>query len=416
MTAFDLDQYRPGELLHLWWLANPAAPRLIGELRMARALQGVSLAYAPQWLATGFPLSEDLPLAAGEFFPVEKATAVGAVDDARPDRWGERVIRLLDKPPRLAVLDYLFFAGDERFGALGVSVSASAYLGRATGPLPRLADVQEVDRLVGRVLAGQSVEEDKRRLITPGATLGGARPKALLEMEGQPWVLKFNEPGEPIDTPLAEHASMTLAARAGIAVAVTRPVPLRQGHAVAVRRFDRGAGGLRRHAVSANVALKAAGESPGYPELAQWLRRRGVTAGGRNLQQMHELFRRMVFNILIDNTDDHEKNHALLMTDSGEYELSPAFDVLPSGQALGYQQMRVGAAGADATLENALSECTQFGLKRPEAIAQVRQVCAVLAGWRAHFAQEGVREADMAMLADQIDRPFLRDQREAFAR
>ena len=414
MIAFDLARYQPGDVLYLWWLANPAAPRLVGELRMARTLKGVSLVYAPEWLASGFALSEDLPLAAGEFFPAEKETAAGAVDDARPDRWGERVIRALDKPPRLAVLDFLFFAGDQRFGALGVSVSASEYLARDTGPLPRLADAQAVEALVRQILAGEPVEEAQRRLITPGTTLGGACPKALLSLDGHPWVLKFNEPGEPIDTPLVEHATMTLAAQAGIRAARTLPVKLHQGHAVAVQRFDREGSGLRRHALSANVALKAAGEALGYPELAQWLRRRGVTAGGRHLAQMRELFSRMVFNILIDNTDDHEKNHALLMADSGEYELSPAFDVLPSGQALGYQQMRVGAYAADSTLDNALSECGQFGLKRSDAIAQVRQVCEVVAGWKANFARAGVVAADIESLAGQIDRPFLKDQREAF--
>lgn len=173
MTAFDLQHYQPGEQLYLWWLANPAAPRLIGELRMARSLKGVSLVYAPAWLASGFALSEDLPLMPGEFFPHDKESAAGAVDDARPDRWGERVIRMLDKPPRLAVLDFLFFAGDERFGALGVSVSASDYLARVTGPLPRLADAQEVHKLVAQILAGEPVAPDRRRLIAPGATLGG---------------------------------------------------------------------------------------------------------------------------------------------------------------------------------------------------------------------------------------------------
>ena len=132
--------------------------------------------------------------------------------------------------------------------------------------------------------------------------------------------------------------------RARPAYAWPRRVP---GHAVAVRRFDRAAG-LRRHGLSANVALKAAGEGLGYPELAQLLRRRGVAAGGLHLAHMRELFRRMVFNILVDNTDDHENNHVLLMADSGEYELSPAFDVLPSGQSLGFQQMRVGAADLEA--------------------------------------------------------------------
>ena len=410
MTPFDLKDYRPQDTLYLWWLANPEAPRLIGELHMARTLKGVSLVYAPGWLASGFSISEDLPLTEGEFFPADKETAAGAVDDARPDRWGERVIRVLDRPPRLAVLDFLFFAGDERLGALGVSVSAEQYVARDTGPLPHLADVAAMEALVQQVLAGAPVGEHQRRLISPGTTLGGARPKALLQIDGHPWVVKFNEPGELIDTPLVEHAAMTLAAQAGIRVAPTRPVKVHRGHAVAVRRFDR-AQGKRLHAISANVALRAAGERLGYPELAQWLRRRGVTAGGLHLAQMQELFRRMVFNILIDNTDDHEKNHVLLMTDSGEYELSPAFDVVPSGQALGYQQMRVGAMTSDATLENALSECGQFGLKKAEAVAQLKRVCDAMAGWQTHFARTGVSPGDIESLATQIDRPFLRDQR-----
>jgi serine/threonine-protein kinase HipA len=100
MIEFDISHYQPRDSLYLWWLANPQAPRLIGELRMARAMRGVSLVYAPAWLQSGFPLSEDLPLAPGEFYPKHKETAIGAVDDARPDRWGERVIRFLDKPPR----------------------------------------------------------------------------------------------------------------------------------------------------------------------------------------------------------------------------------------------------------------------------------------------------------------------------
>lgn len=208
---------------------------------------------------------------------------------------------------------------------------------------------------------------------------------------------------------------MTLAQRAGIAVARTLPIRLTHGHAVAIQRFDR-EGGLRRHALSANVALKAAGEVLGYPELAQLLRRRGVVAGGRHQAQMHELFRRMVFNILIDNTDDHEKNHALLVDDAVNYELSPAYDVLPSGQALGYQQLRVGTDEGDSTLVNALSMCTQFGLKPAAAQAEVRRVAGVVAGWREHFVSAGVSDADIELLGEQIDRPFLREQREEYAR
>lgn len=406
-------RYTPADRLYLWLLTRPEHPVLIGELNTVRTLRGVSLRYADSWLQHGFALSEDLPLMAEEFLPQERDTAAGAVDDARPDRWGERVIRFIDKPPRLSLLEYLYFAGDDRFGALGVSTSAQHYLPRRTGPLPTLADTEAIHTLVRKVLDNEPIAPEQQRLISPGVTMGGARPKALVTIDGAPWVVKFAD-GEPADTPLVEHATMTLARQAGIRTAETRPVPLVDGHAVAVKRFDRTSGGQRVHALSANVALKAAGERLGYPELAQLLRRRGVVGGDVYAAQMHELFRRMVFNILIDNTDDHEKNHVLLVNDAQQYELSPAFDVLPSGQALGYQQMRVGRDEADATIDNALSMCTMFSLKKNEAVEQVRRVARVVDGWQAHYASCGVSERDVALYAEQIDRDFLRLQRQAY--
>ena len=251
-SAFDLADYRPADVLYLWWLARPEQPVLVGTLLTVRASRGVSLRYAPSWLQCGFALSEDLPLRDVEFLPTGKDTAAGAIDDARPDRWGERVIRVLDKPPRLSLLDYLFYAGDERFGALGVSVSRESYRPRRLGPLPDLGDVSAIAALVGRILAGEPVPPAQRRLIAPGVTLGGARPKALIQIEGAQWLVKFAEPGDDVDTPLIEHATMTLAATAGIRVATTRAIPLPRGHAVAVQRFDRD-GQMRRHALSAHV-------------------------------------------------------------------------------------------------------------------------------------------------------------------
>lgn len=404
--------YRVTDQLFLWLLTQPGDPVYIGELNMVRTTRGVSLRYAPSWIERGFALSEDLPLLDAEFFPPEKETAAGAVDDARPDRWGERVIKFLDKPPRLSLLEFLYFAGDDRFGALGVSTSKDEYLPRRTGPLPVLGDTPAIEALVRKVLGNEPVAASQRRLISPGVTMGGARPKALLDIDGDQWVVKFGS-GEATDTPLIEHASMTLARKAGIRTAETRTIRLPDGHAVAIKRFDR-AGGLRRHALSANVALKAAGEGIGYPELAQLLRRRGVVDGDVNVAQMRELFRRMVFNILLDNTDDHEKNHVLLVDDAQQYELSPAFDVLPSGQALGYQQMRVGAEQADSSLSNAMSMSTSFALDKDEAATEIRRVIDVVDRWMAHFAAAGVRARDVESLAEQIDRPFLAQQRSEF--
>jgi serine/threonine-protein kinase HipA len=402
-------KHRPTDQLYLWLLTQPQQPVPIGELNLIRSTQGVSLRYADLWLRRGFSLSEDLPLIDEEFLPAEKGVAVGAVDDARPDRWGERVIRHLDKPARLSLLEYLYFAGDDRFGALGVSTSADEYLPRRLGPLPTLGDADEIHELIRKVQDNEPVPAEQKRLISPGVTMGGARPKALLDIANEQWVIKFAD-GDPTDVPLIEHATMTLAQKAAIRVAPTMPVRLTHGHAVAVKRFDRRQG-RRLHSLSACVALRAAAERFGYPELAQLLRRRGVTESDVYLHHMHELFRRMIFNILIDNTDDHEKNHALLVTDSQQYELSPAYDVLPSGQALGFQQMRVGEQEADSTIDNALSMSLMFSLGKDDAVREVRTVARVVESWREHFKGCGVSSGDIDLYAEQIDRPFLRDQR-----
>ncbi len=401
--------YQPSDRLYLWLLTQPRQPVPIGELNLIRSAQGVSLRYADSWLQRGFPLSEDLPLIDEEFLPLEKGAAVGAVDDARPDRWGERVIRFIDKPTRLSLLEYLYFAGDDRFGALGVSTSPDEYLPRRLGPLPTLQDADELHELIRKVQNNEPVPPAQQRLISPGVTMGGARPKALIDIAGEQWVIKFSD-GDPADTPLIEHAAMTLAQKAGIRVAETLPVRLTHGHAVAIKRFDR-LGGLRLHSLSACVALRAAGERFGYPELAQLLRRRGVTQDDEYLAQMREVFRRMVFNILIDNTDDHEKNHALLMTDAQQYQLSPGYDILPSGQALGFQQMRVGEQEADSTISNALSMSSMYGLGKNEAIKEAQAVAQVIDGWQQHFVACGVTRGDIDLYAEQIDRPFLSDQR-----
>jgi len=408
-----VSRYQPVDRLYLWSLLEPARPVPAAELNLVRSNQGVSLRYLPVWRERGFELSEDLPLIDQEFLPLERNTAAGAVDDARPDRWGERVIRFIDKPARLSLLEYLYFAGDDRFGALGVSTSADQYLPRRFGPLPTLQEADRIHDLIRKVQDNEPIPGELRRLVSPGATMGGARPKALLEMGGEQWVIKFSD-GEPADTPLIEHATMSLAQKAQIRSAPTMAVRLTVGHAVAVKRFDR-VGARRRHCLSAAVALRAAGDQFGYPELAQLLRRKGIAQENRYAQDMRELFRRMVFNILIDNTDDHEKNHALMVTERGQYELAPAFDVLPSGQALGFQQMRVGEQAADATLANALSMSALFGLKSDAAAQETREVARVVSGWKEHFTACGVTPADIEFYAQQIDRPFLREQREGMA-
>jgi serine/threonine-protein kinase HipA len=411
--------------LYLWYLGD-STPRYVGALKLVAAGKGVSLHYGEDWLAKGFALSEDLPLVDNEFSPPGRLSAnapraVGAVDDARPDRWGEKVIRFVDKPKRTSLMELLYYAGDDRFGALGVSTSPTTYLPRQGGPLPRLAQAQELSEVVAKIEAGEALTILEAKIIDGGGSpLGGAKPKALIEIEGEQWVIKFFN-NEYVDVPLIEHATMTLASQAGISVAQTQVVRLAAANAVAIRRFDR-VGGTRIHSISAGTAIRAAtpaGTEPemGYPQLARILRRVGVSQGDAHLTDAQELFRRMVFNILVDNTDDHEKNHALLIVDPtahGRLRLAPAYDVVPTNSGQGYQEFICGALGQESTLANAMSQCDAFGLQPAQAAAQVVQVIRVVNTWRAHFESIGVSKSDLDSLAERLDGDDLLSQREAF--
>lgn len=406
--------------LHLWYLGDPAQPRHVGQLRLVTRFNSASLEYAASWLEAGFALSEDLPLIDGEQIPRWKDVAVGAVDDARPDRWGERVIRYIDKPARLSMMEFLFYAGDDRFGALGVSTSATRYDPRQSGPLPKLADAQHLSDIVKKINAKEPVTKIEQIMIARGGSFGGAKPKALIGIGGVQWVIKFFN-NEHVDLPLVEHATMTLAAKAGITVAQTQPIDLAGEHAVAIRRFDRN-GPMRVHCISAGTALRAqtpAGQNPdfSYPALAQMLRRAGVQDDDANLRDMRELFRRMVFNILMDNTDDHEKNHTVQVVNPGQhakYRLAPGYDIVPTLSSQGYQQFGVGEQGRDSTLGNAMSQSELFGLSKDDAVREVQQVIDVVDIWKQHFRECGVADIDIEDMARQIDEGPPGDERKSF--
>jgi serine/threonine-protein kinase HipA len=399
--------------MSLWWLADPSTPMRIGELFLADGYRKVGLRYDPAWLRTGFALSEDMPLLSSAIVPVDLDSAAGAVNDARPDQWGARVIRMLEKPTRLSILEYLYFAGQDRFGALGVSLHSDRYDPCSTSPLPTSDNLSAIQSAIHAFIRNDPVSEVQSRLLRPGASLGGARPKSIIKMDGIEWVVKFSE-DDTVNTPLIEHATMLFAMQCGIRSASTRALPIGGSgmHAVAVRRFDR-IGEARLHVLSAKAALSAAGEPMGYPQLAQLLRRLASPTAFK--QQQEELFRRMVFNILMDNSDDHEQNHALVHQTDGHYELSPAFDVVPTMQGLGYQQMQVGINGAESTLENALSQADEFGLSRQVATQITREIAGIIeTSWKSFFAEVGVSPRDIDTLARYIDKDALRLQRESF--
>ena len=410
--------YVPQDQLYVWAMVNPAAPTQVGSVSLSQLVADcATFTYTPDWW--NFALSEDMPIMEGQIFSTgERNTAPGAIDDARPDRWGERIIRHIDRPARLSILEMLLFAGDDRFGALGVSTSAEQYIPRYLGPYPQLKDLAQLAAAVEDVQTQAPITAEIQRLIQPGVTLGGARPKALLQTDNGPCVIKFSEVDDPVDTPLIEHATMTLAAQAGMYVAGTDvlPLPARYGkarHALTIERFDR-LGPYRVHCQSAHTALRAAGLEQSYSNLATILLRLGHP--DRQAAMREELFKRMVFNILMDNTDDHERNHSIsLNLADGYYDLTPAYDVVPSLQNLGYQALVVGTGGSESSLENALTQINEYGIKMPRAIELIRQVATAVDRWAAHFTALGVSQSDMELLAASIDRDALKSQRQLFA-
>ena len=416
VNAISPRSYVPQDSLYVWALINPAAPTLVGELGLSQLVADcATFSYGADWW--NFALSEDLPILEGQIFSEgQRNTAPGAIDDARPDRWGERIIRHIDRPERLSILEMLLFAGDDRFGALGISISADQYRPRTFGPYPQLKDLAQLATAVEDVQTQAPITAEIQRLVQPGVTLGGARPKALLQTEKGTCVVKFSELDDSVDTPLIEHATMTLATQAGLNMARTAvlPLPLRYGkvrHALTIERFDR-LGPYRVHCQSAHTALRAAKLDYSYGNLATILLRLGHP--DRQAAMREELFKRMVFNILMDNTDDHERNHSIsLNLADGYYDLTPAYDVVPSLQNLGYQALVVGNMGSESSLENALSQIKEFGIKMPRAIELMRQVALTVDQWSTHFRALGVSAGDMEQLAASIDRTSLKQQRQA---
>ena len=266
--------YVPQDQLYVWALVNPSNPALIGELKLSQLVSDcATFTYSPGWW--NFPLSEDLPIIEGQLFSAGlRNSAPGAIDDARPDRWGERIIRHIDRPARLSILEMLLFAGDDRFGALGVSTLSEQYVPRYLEPYATVHDLAALARAVEDVQSLAPITPQMQRLIQPGVSLGGARPKALLQTDNGPCVVKFSELDDSVDTPLIEHATMTLAAKAGINVAKTGVLPLpprhrKARHALTIQRFDR-VGEYRLHCLSAKTVLHAAGLPESYGALGVW--------------------------------------------------------------------------------------------------------------------------------------------------
>lgn len=396
----------------------------VGTLTRSRGRGGESVRfeYAPNWLDStstprAFQLDPDLPLMRGAFHPPQGWALHGIFLDMAPDRWGRvlmerrEAIEAKDEKRTSRVLrdwDFLTGVNDAtRMGGLRLwDPAAQSYVDARGLGAPPLTRLRELEDIVAR-LEQPGVEELPeyrqwlRMLVLPGTSLGGARPKAsFTDEDGSMWIAKFPASEDRRDVGLLEFMTSQLAMRAAIDMPVSRRYRFSpRGHTFAVKRFDRDGGDRRVYASAMGLLRRRDGEGGSYLDLVELIETIGDPAWIRN--DLAQLYRRIVFSLLIGNRDDHLRNHGFLRS-TGGWRLSPAFDINPNPDK-DVHALAIDADDARPATGHLLATCDFYRLKPAQARMIHGEVRAALAGWHAIAAELKVGNTDLSILDKVID-------------
>ncbi len=394
--------------------------RAVGALSRERAgtQSVVSFAYEGGWIAANdsFPLDPSLPLYEGDQFTSDLP---GILADASPDRWGRTLLERREalaarreerERHRLDEWDFLVGVNDEtRMGALRLASSdGGAYLDDeplAVPPATRLRELEHWAREVEQGLPDLDGEEERwiAMLVAPGSSLGGARPKASFSDEdGSLWIAKFPSREDRYDLGAWEQVVARLSAAAGIAVPGSKLLKLGSPYRThCARRFDREGGSRRLYASAMTLAGRRDGEEgAGYLDVAQAIESFGdPDAIEADLEQ---LFRRVVFNVLVSNHDDHLRNHGFLRERSG-WRLAPAFDVNPSPFTEEHSLSLDGEVRVP-DLDAVRATAPLFRLREARVAEIVAQVGAAVAAWRQEATAAGLPRDELDLMAIAFER------------
>jgi len=401
------------------WLPGQTQAVTAGRFELTKDRRGIPLGrfvYGRSYLARADAVALDpveLKLSSGTYETTRLNGVFGALRDAGPDHWGRRIIEKRSGKTNLGELDYLLEAPDDRAGALGFGLGQQP-------PAPRrdfnkTLELEKLQKIAAALVRDElSATDDEaiqvQDLLLLGTSMGGARPKAVVEDDEGLWLAKFNRPDDRWNHVRVEHAMLELARRCGLSAATSRVESVGREDALLVRRFDRektAAGYTRARVISGLTLLRAdetteARDRWSYVIMAEELRR--VVAEPE--KDARELYRRMCFNALISNIDDHPRNHALL-AQQRDWRLAPAYDLTPSPViSLDRRDlaMACGDAGRFANAKNILSQHGRFLLDRDEAKAIVSEMTEkVRATWYDVVRACGVSGKD----AETIRRAFV---------
>ena len=371
--------------------------------------------YDRNWLknARAFALDPDLSLDEHPFFPKPELGNFGVFLDSSPDRWGQTLMKRREAlhakderrtPRTLYAWDFLIGVQDfTRQGALRFRLSGTdEFLGNEKISAPPITTLRELEAVAFQLSSRRIDDLDALRkwlavLVAPGASLGGARPKAnFTEADGSLWIGKFPARDDDRDVGLWEYVVHGLAKKAGIDVPNAKLVRLNnEFHTFCVQRFDR-VKGLRRFYASAMTLLrKEHSEGTSYLELAQFLRSNGdgVHAG----MDLEQLFRRVAFNVSVGNRDDHLRNHGFVLGANG-WRLAPAFDVNPNIDKAEHV-LNIDDADSSPSLHTVLATGQFYGLSPDRAKLIVEEVASVVDSWRDAAKKAGIAAGDIELTA-----------------
>lgn len=397
--------------------AGLEGPTFIGTLsaHIAKGKKAFSFEYDKGWLKTDAQrlLDPDIQFYSGPQFPANKEN-FGIFLDSMPDTWGKTLMKRRaaqdaratnEKPKTLYEIDYLLGVFDEsRMGALRFKTDLDGpFLDNdaqtPTPPWSSLGDLQEAASQLESDDQSEAIRKWIAVLIAPGSSLGGARPKAnIFDTQKNLWIAKFPSKTDTIDKALWEFLAYRLAIASGIEMAASKVVKIGGPyHTFLTQRFDR-KGENRIHFASAMTMTGNTEDSikdtpPSYLEIVEFIENYGVDVEAN----LHQLWRRIVFNIVISNTDDHLRNHGFMLTDKG-WVLSPAYDLNPSIDKDGLS-LNIDMDDNALELDLVKSVGEYFRLSKEQMDTISGEVLSVVKDWKTIAREIGIKNAEIALMA-----------------
>jgi len=395
----------------------------VGLLRRQTArgrIDAVTFEYDDAWLANDvrFALEPALQLGPGVFASSTAAGRMfGAFADSAPDSWGRRLIQRAERRQAaresrhvraLGEVDYLLGVSDvARLGALRLrGVDDPEFQAPSVSGVPALIELPRLLRSALLIESDEDTDDDLQTILAAGSSLGGARPKASVIDDGHLWIAKFPKDSDDYSLETWEEIAFRLAEGAGIETPSHRLVGVVGRQVLLSRRFDR-ARHVRMPFLSAMAMTGAQdGERGSYPEVADALARHGADAKA----QTAALFRRMVFNVLVSNVDDHLRNHGFLMQGQAGWVLSPAYDLNPTpvDQKARILKTSIDIDDGTCSLDLVESVAPYFGLALTAARRIIKEVALSVARWRSVAAATGVSPRQADRLASAFEHADLR--------